>query len=80
LTLQIMRSRIQDFALVTDDELRQAMRWILEDAHNLAEPAGAATTAAAWQLRDSLRGQTVVGILSGGNCDPRVLSEVIRPA
>ncbi len=69
LTLAIMRRLVSDIVLVTDDEILAAMRLILESTHNLPEPAGAASTAAAWKLRDQLAGQTVVGILSGGNCD-----------
>ncbi len=76
MTLQIMRQLVSDLVLVTDDEIKQAMAWILETTHNLAEPAGAAATAAAWKLRDKLKGKTVVGILSGGNCDLQLLSSM----
>ena len=76
MTLDIMRRLVSDIVLVTDEEIRQAMAWLLETTHNLAEPAGAASTAAAWKLRDSLKGKTVVGILSGGNCDLRLLADV----
>ena len=76
MTLQIMRQLVSDLVLVTDDEIKQAMAWILETTHNLAEPAGAAATAAAWKLRDKLKGKTVVGILSGGNCDLQLLSSI----
>ncbi len=78
MTLELMRRYVHDVVLVTDDEIREAIRWILEATHNLPEPAGAATTAAAWKLRGQLRGQTVVGILSGGNCDLRVLAETVH--
>ena len=40
---------------------------LLEDAHLVAEGAGAASLAAAVQLRDELRGQKVALIVSGGN-------------
>ena len=76
MTLDIMRRLVSDIVLVTDDEIRQAMAWILETTHNLAEPSGAAATAAAWKLRDQLKGKTAVGILSGGNCNLQLLAEV----
>ncbi len=76
MTMDIMRRLVHDMVLVTNDELKQAMAWLLEATHNLAEPAGAAATAAAWKLRDKLKGKTVVGILSGGNCDLQLLAEV----
>lgn len=79
MTLEIMRELMDDALLVGDDELRTAVRWLLEDAHNLAEGAGAATLAAAWRYRERFAGQTVVGILSGGNLNlaelPKVLSD-----
>ena len=76
MTLDIMRRLVSDIVLVTDDEIRQAMAWLLETTHNLAEPSGAAATAAAWKLRDQLQGKTAVGILSGGNCNLQLLAEV----
>ena len=76
MTLDIMRRLVHDMVLVTNDELKQAMAWLLETTHNLAEPAGAAATAAAWKLRDRLKGKTVVGVLSGGNCDLQLLAEI----
>ncbi len=77
LTLDMIRRLVSDIVLVTDDEIRQAMRWIMESTRNLPEPAGAASTAAAWKIREHLAGKTVVGILSGGNCDVRLLPEIL---
>ena len=76
MTLEIMRRLVSDIVLVTDEEIKQAMAWLLEATHNLAEPSGAAATAAAWKLRDHFKGKTVVGILSGGNCNMHLLAEV----
>jgi threonine dehydratase len=78
MTLEIMRRYVADIVLVSDDELRQAIGWLLRHTHNLAEGAGAAALAAAWQRRESLRGKTVVGVLSGGNLDLRELARIAR--
>jgi threonine dehydratase len=80
MTLEIMRRHVHDMVLVGDDELREAVRLLLRLTHNLAEGAGAATTAAALRLRAQLAGKTVVGILSGGNLDLRELSRILRGA
>jgi threonine dehydratase len=77
MTLAIMRQRVHDMLLVGDDELREAIRLLLRVTHNLAEGAGAASTAAAFRLRDQLAGKTVVGVLSGGNLDLRELSRIL---
>ncbi len=77
MTLEIMRRYVHDMVLVSDDELRQAIRWLLIHTHNLAEGAGAAATAAAWKMRAALAGKTVVGVLSGGNLDLRQLARIL---
>ena len=77
LTLALMRRHVHDMVLVSDEELREAIRLLLRLTHNLAEGAGAASTAAALKMRDQLAGKTVVGILSGGNLDLRELSRIL---
>jgi threonine dehydratase len=77
MTLEIMRRHVHDMVLVSDDELREAIRWLLLHTHNLAEGAGAAATAAVWKMRASLAGKTVVGVLSGGNLDLRELGRIV---
>ncbi|MBI1901995.1 MAG: threonine dehydratase [Planctomycetia bacterium] len=77
MTLAILRELMDDVILVTDDELRGAVRLILEQTHNLAEGAGAATLAAALKHRERFRGQKVVGILSGGNLDLAELPKIL---
>ena len=64
---RILAELLDDFVLVSDDELYRAMRLLLVEAHQVAEGAGAAATAAAWKLGDSLRGKTVALWISGGN-------------
>lgn len=72
---QILWEYLDDFVLVDDDELRVAVRLYLERAKTLAEPAGAATLAAAIKLREQLQGQKVALILSGGNISPDELRQ-----
>ncbi|MGA7733232.1 MAG: threonine/serine dehydratase [Chloroflexia bacterium] len=63
----ILRERLKEFVLVGEDEIVQAMRWLIERAHTLAEGAGAASLAAAYQLRAELQGKKVGIVCSGGN-------------
>ncbi len=77
MTLEIMRRYVHDMVLVSEEELREAIRLLLRVTHNLAEGAGAASTAAAFRLREQLAGKTVVGILSGGNLDLRELARIV---
>lgn len=64
---QMLWHTLDDFVLVDDDLLFAAVRTLLERAKTTAEPAGAAALAAAWQLRDRLRGKRVALVVSGGN-------------
>lgn len=77
MTLEIMRRYVHDMVLVGEEELREAIRLLLRLTHNLAEGAGAASTAAAFRLREQLAGKTVVGVLSGGNLDLRELARIV---
>lgn len=73
----ILWEHLDDFVLVEDDELRVGMRLLLERAKTLTEPAGAASLAAAIQVREQLRGQKVALILSGGNISPDELRQCL---
>lgn len=64
---RIMWEHLDDFVLVEDDEMIEAMRIYLEKAKTLAELAGAAPLAAALKIIDRLAGKRVALILSGGN-------------
>ena len=75
---QILRRWLDDFILVTDDEIRAAQALMIETTRNLVEAAGAAPLAAALRLRDELAGKRVALILSGGNASREQLLEVLR--
>ncbi len=68
---------MDDYLLVSDDEMMQAVRYYLEKAKTLAEPAGAASLAAALQIKEELAGKKVALILSGGNISPDQLRECL---
>ena len=74
---QILWDHLDDFVLVEDDELRVAVRLLLEKAKTLAEPAGAAALAAALRHKEALRGKKVALILSGGNASPDELRQAL---
>jgi threonine dehydratase len=65
---------------VTDDEVEAAMRALFADTHTVAEGAGAAALAALLRERDSLRGQRVAIVISGGNVDTGVYARVLAGA
>ncbi len=66
-TQRIMRHYLDDFVLVDDTAIKEAIRLHLQHTRNLAEGAGAASLAAALQLKERLAGKKVALVLSGGN-------------
>jgi len=64
---RILRERLEDFVLVSEDEIRGATVHMLERTRNLIEAAGAAPLAAALKLRERLTGKRVALVASGGN-------------
>lgn len=62
----IVRQVVDQVLLVSDEELRAAMRWALEREKTLLEPAGAAGLAGLMSGRVAVEGKVVV-LFSGGN-------------
>jgi len=63
----ILWGMLDDFVLVSEEEIYRAIVLYLQKTHNLAEGAGAAPLAAAVKMRERLQGRKVALVLSGGN-------------
>ena len=78
LTFAIAREHVHAVATVSDEELRDAMRFAFERLKLVLEPSGAAALAALLNGRIAgVGGKRVGAILSGGNIDPVRYSELI---
>jgi len=75
---RILWEYLKEFILLSDEEILQAMVWMIERAHTLAEAAGAAPLAAAFRLRKELRGKKVGLVCSGGNTSLEHLKKALR--
>ena len=69
--------QLDDMLLVSDDEMRDAIALLLRSARQLAEPSGAASTAAALKLAERLKGKKVAVVLSGGNMPNEELRRIL---
>jgi threonine dehydratase len=78
LPMTILWRWLDDFLLVSDDEIREAQAMMIESTRNLVEAAGAAPLAAALRLREQLIGKRVALVLSGGNASREQLLDVLR--
>jgi threonine dehydratase len=76
-TQKIMRQYLDDFILVDDDAIMEAIIHLLRHTHNLAEGAGAAPLAAALSIKEKLSNKKVVLILSGGNLSLQKLKQFV---
>lgn len=73
----VLWGTVDDIVLVSDAEMRRAILTLLETTHMLAEGAGAAGLAGAYQRRESFAGKKVAVILSGGNLTLEALSQAM---
>lgn len=64
LTFPVVQRYVDEIVLVSEDEIRQACRHMLEGVHQLVEPSGAVSVAAALRA-----GGRSVAVISGGNQD-----------
>jgi threonine dehydratase len=77
LTEEIVRRNVKDILLVREDEIERALATLLEIEKAVVEGAGAAGYAAVAGNPDLFRGRKVGIVVSGGNIDVRLLSNVI---
>jgi threonine dehydratase len=77
LPMRILWRSLDDFVLVSDDEIREAQALMIETTRNLVEAAGAAPLAASLRLREQLNGKRVALVLSGGNASREQLLDVL---
>ena len=78
--LRYLINGVSRIVRVNDEEVKRAVRALLEDTHNLAEGAGAAAVAAVLQERERYAGKRVAAVLSGGNLATSVLRDTLVPA
>jgi threonine dehydratase len=69
ITFDLIKGLVDDIHTVSDAQLIEVMRFYAERMKMIVEPTGCLSLAAALQARDTLKGQRVGVIISGGNID-----------
>jgi threonine dehydratase len=77
LPIGILRKRLKEFVLVEDPDIGTAIKHYVHATRTLVEHAGAASLAAAINMKDRLQGKRVVLIASGGNITTDQLKAVL---
>ncbi len=77
LTWPVVRETVADGILVSEDEVKAAVRFLLLRMKIVAEPTGAVAVAAAMTGKLNRFGRRIGVIVSGGNVAPETLSEIL---
>jgi threonine dehydratase len=76
LTFDIMRKFVDAGLVVSDEEVKSAMRFAFREIKLVVEPGGAAALAAVLAEKIDFEGKTTAVVLSGGNVDLDLFSEI----
>lgn len=80
LTFAVIKDKVDGIVSVSEEGIKDAMQWFLQEAKLVVEPTGAMALAAYFAIKaketkfELQEGPTVV-IISGGNIDPNVLAQ-----
>ncbi len=77
MTTRLLRERLDDFRLVSDDALREWIRELFLEETVVMEGACAASVAAMDGMREEIAGKTVVFPISGRNVDPEKFRAIV---
>ena len=78
LTFPVLQKTAEDVLTVSDDEIIETIRFLLFRAKLLVEPSGAAAAAAVLTGKLPSDARRVGVVLSGGNIDAELLSEILN--
>ena len=77
ITYPICRDLVDDFVLVSEDEIGHAIRFMVEEHHKIVEGAAAVSVAALLKRKDDFRGRTAVILICGANIAASTLAAVL---
>jgi len=76
-TFEICRDYVDDFVLVSEDEIKEAIKLFLEKNYMLIEGAAALSLASYTKIREKFEGKNVVLIVSGSKISLDQLKEIL---
>ena len=80
ITFEMVKKYVDEIVTVTEDEIAEAMLYLIEKGKNLAEGAGATPLAAVLAGKIDCKGKKVVLMVSGGNADITFINRIINKA
>lgn len=76
-TFEILRTRVDDTPAVNDDEIRDAVRWMIEEHQYLIEPTAAAVLAACLSGKVAPLAAPAVVVISGRNVSSATVKKLL---
>lgn len=77
LTFSINKQHVTAGLVVSEEEVKQAVAFAFRELKLVVEPSGAVALAALLSRRIDVAGQTVVAVLTGGNVDPALFTDLL---
>ncbi|MBI2687900.1 MAG: threonine/serine dehydratase [Acidobacteria bacterium] len=77
LTFPVMKEHLEAIALVSEEEIRTAVRWLATKVHLVVEPSGAVPVAAVIHGKLPADVRRIGVIVSGGNIEPSQLAAIL---
>ncbi|MEU9133581.1 threonine/serine dehydratase [Kitasatospora sp. NPDC048540] len=77
LPFEHLQAYVDDIVTVTEDEIRATVALLARRGRLVAEPSGAVAPAAYFHRAGELEGRVFAAVVSGGNLDPALLSELL---
>lgn len=78
LTFPVLQKYLDDLVLVSENEIRAALRFVFERMKQVVEPSSAVTVAAAMTGKLGVSGKKVICLISGGNIDVERLPNLLE--
>ncbi|MBI29100.1 MAG: L-threonine dehydratase catabolic TdcB [Alphaproteobacteria bacterium MarineAlpha5_Bin11] len=77
-TFRINKKLLSGGFVVSDDEVKEAIRFLYKEFNIIVEPGGAVPTAAFIKNQNKFIGKVVLVMVSGGNIDKKLLNSIIN--
>lgn len=77
ITFALCQQLVDDYVLVSEEEIAAAIRWMLETHHQLIEGSAGVAIAGFQKLQQQCKGQTVVIVLCGANISLATLKQIL---
>ena len=75
--LELAKTRVDDFLLVSEEEIAEAMKYSIMELHQVVEGAGAVGLAAILSGKINVRDKRVGVVISGGNVDSKTIARIL---